>query len=178
MSRVLHYSLVFFSLLPAVIQAQDISPQAVSSAGAELAGAGISVTWTLGQIDNIAHSGGDYLVTEGFNQPACLLPLVEAGAPLTICSNAPVLLENLGASIQGVVTDGEWLSSGTGIFEPAASFSVAQTYRPSVEDKENGSITFTLRSDPAGPCGSAADEVTIHILLVNCGVFPWNGSGN
>ncbi len=108
---------------------------------------------------------------------------VEAGKATTICATGAVAFSKIGASIIPASFTGAWSSSGNGIFldgslnelgNPAA-FGVAEFYRPSAQDSQNGRVTLTLTSDPTSQCGSVSDDVEINILNVNCGDFPWDG---
>ena len=107
---------------------------------------------------------------------------VTVNEPFTICSSQPILLE--GASIVPTSLGGEWTTDGSGAFFDANDneltapirFGSAVRYQPSSEDAQRGNVTLTLTSDePAGPCDPANDSVTIEILKIDCGQFPWNG---
>lgn len=103
--------------------------------------------------------------------------LVEAGTPLTICSNGVLTLADLGATITGGTTSGTWTTSGTGSFNNGGVFGSATSYTPSEADKDAKQVTLTLTSaDPAGPCPSVLDTVVITIDDVRCSQFPWNGN--
>ncbi|MEM6771219.1 MAG: hypothetical protein AAF597_11600, partial [Bacteroidota bacterium] len=104
--------------------------------------------------------------------------LVEAGANTTLCSARVLNLRAIGASISGGTTDGVWMTSGDGTFDDGAGiFSVATTYTPGPDDLASGSFTLTLRPDLVGTCAdNIFDEITIEILKVDCGDYPWDGN--
>lgn len=109
--------------------------------------------------------------------PVTIQPAVEGGVSQTICSNGIVNLNALGASITPMGNTGIWTSSGSGVFDDGAGvFGVATTYTPSEADITLGSISLTLTPDPDGACDGQEGTMTITILPVNCGVFPWNGN--
>lgn len=107
--------------------------------------------------------------------------MVEAGMlPSAICSNSAVNLSDLGASISGGATSGQWSTMGTGTFDYGGNFggpSPATTYTPGVDDIAAGEIILTLTSvDPIGPCEPVADAVLIRINDLSCSEFPWAGN--
>ncbi|MEM1215137.1 MAG: SdrD B-like domain-containing protein [Bacteroidota bacterium] len=110
----------------------------------------------------------------------------DAGTGQTICTSAAVNLSSLGARITpNDVADfgATWTSNGSGTFDDGAGrFGVATTYTPSAADAIVGMVTLTLTTDDprmapfnAATCGPATDEVSIIILRVNCGMYPWDG---
>lgn len=109
---------------------------------------------------------------------------VEAGFGPTICSTATIDLTTMGAEISTSLPDpisGEWTTTGTGEFDDTNTttgiFGVATSYIPSAADIANGQVTLTLTAtDPDYECIPNADEVTIVILQVGCGTFPWDGN--
>ncbi len=101
--------------------------------------------------------------------------IVDAGITTTICSNGTLDLSSLGASITGGITTGTW-SSSSGTFDNT-SFATGTTFTPSAAQIDAGQAVLTLTSDdPAGPCGTESDTVTIIINDVRCSQFPWNGN--
>lgn len=56
-------------LLPAILMAQSVSPEVVSSAGDYYEGANGSLSWTLGEIATETYSNGTNILTQGFQQP-------------------------------------------------------------------------------------------------------------
>lgn len=117
----------------------------------------------------------------------------EAGIDQNTCTKSIFYLSQLNASMTpaNVFTfKGTWTTSGTGTFDgidfdgdpTTGDFATATTYTLSPEDITAGEVTFTLTTDdPAIPpfnstlCNGAMDTVTITILNVDCGSFPWNG---
>jgi hypothetical protein len=92
-----------------------------------------------------------------------------AGPDQTVCSSSPQV--QLAGSIGGGASSGFW-SGGAGTFSPDRS-TLNATYTPSAAEIAAGSVTLSLVSnDPAGPCGSASDAITIFInpaATVNAG---------
>lgn len=92
---------------------------------------------------------------------------VEAGSNQTLCQNELVELSTLGASISGIVDDGNWFTSGDGQFVPNKRFSEATTYIPGPNDKANGSFHFILVSDDPdgdGPKTEKSDYVFFNFM--------------
>ena len=88
------------------------------------------------------------------------LVVVDAGSDQTVCSSSPAV--TLAGSISGGTTTGSW-SGGTGSFSPNAN-TLNAVYTPSATEISTGTVILTLTSaDPAGPCPSAADQITITI---------------
>ena len=86
-------------------------------------------------------------------------PIVDAGAPQTICSGSTV---TLAGSIGGSASSASWTSSGDGTFNDATSLTA--TYTPGAGDRGAGSVTLTLTTnDPTGPCAALNDNVVITI---------------
>lgn len=110
----------------------------------------------------------------------------EAGEGQTICSTATIDLTSLGASITPdnvAGFGGTWTSnSGDGTFDDGAGeFGVATSYTPSATDIAAGQVILTLTTDNPADFGSTlcmplTDNVTIVILQVGCGTFPWGGN--
>lgn len=84
------------------------------------------------------------------------LPLVNAGSNQTICSGSSVTLSG---SIAGSATGYTW-SGGSGTYNPNNA-TLNCIYTPSANE---GNITLMLTTnDPAGPCPSANDQMSITI---------------
>ena len=85
---------------------------------------------------------------------------VNAGADITVCADdAQVTLAGV---ISGLVTTGRWVD-GEGTFDPNRT-TLNATYTPTQGEIIAGTVTLILRSDdPAGPCPSTDDAVTIII---------------
>jgi len=84
---------------------------------------------------------------------------VDAGPPQTICSNSTVTLDG---TIGGGATSATW-SGGTGTYNPNNT-TVDVIYTPSAAEIAAGTVKLTLTTDdPAGPCPSVNDDVTITI---------------
>ncbi len=94
---------------------------------------------------------------------------VNAGADITVCADDAQVA--LAGTVSGLVTTGSWIG-GQGTFAPNRN-ALNATYTPSQGEIINGTATLTLRSaDPAGPCPSTDDTVTITIsegVAVNAG---------
>lgn len=86
-------------------------------------------------------------------------PTVAAGVNATICSGSTYTLSG---SMGGGATSILWTTSGTGTFSSASS--TTAIYTPSAADIAFGSITLTITTnDPAGPCTSISDFLTLTI---------------
>lgn len=85
--------------------------------------------------------------------------IVDAGPAQVICSNGTA---TLAATFGGAATSGTWTTSGDGSFDNNAL--VNAVYTPGPNDIFNKSVTLTFSSnDPAGPCPTSSDNVTITI---------------
>ena len=83
-----------------------------------------------------------------------------AGADQLVCASSPLV--QLAGTVGGGASSGTW-SGGAGTFNPNAS-ALNATYLPSAGEIAAGGVTLTLTSnDPAGPCGTFADQVRITI---------------
>ncbi len=91
-----------------------------------------------------------------------------AGPDQTICSGTTATMSG---SIGGGATTLNWTTSGTGTF--SSSTSASAVYTPSAADIAAGTVTLTITTnDPAGPCGSATDNMVLTInpaATVNAG---------
>ena len=71
---------------------------------------------------------------------------------------------------------GDFLDATGNVLTEPYRYDTAVAYRPAPADAGRGSITFTLTTDdPAGPCESVSDSVTVEVLKVDCGSFLWDG---
>lgn len=87
------------------------------------------------------------------------LPTVNAGSDQTICIGNSVVLA---ATLGGAASSGTW-SGGDGAFVPDNTSSTA-VYTPSTSENTSGTVTLTYTTDdPAGPCVSVNDQMTITI---------------
>lgn len=84
-------------------------------------------------------------------------PGVEAGTPISVCSNSP--LATLGGTIFNA-SGATWSSPTTGSFNPSVS-SLSATYSPSAADLSNGSVILTLTTTNDSSCVNVSDVVTI-----------------
>lgn len=91
-----------------------------------------------------------------------------AGDDQSICYESSVDLTSLGAFITGDVDDGNWFTTGDGIFIPSNSdmgvFSTATLYMPGTEDQSSGSFNLILVSDDPdgiGPMIEVSDQLTV-----------------
>ena len=83
-----------------------------------------------------------------------------AGADQVVCASSPLV--QLAGTVGGGASSGTW-SGGAGTFTPNAG-ALNATYLPSAAEIAAGGVTLTLTSnDPAGPCGTFADQVRITI---------------
>jgi hypothetical protein len=84
----------------------------------------------------------------------------DAGPDQTVCASSPDV--QLAGSVGGGATGGTW-SGGAGTFKPRAS-ALDATYTPTAAEIAAGTVTLTLTSDdPAGPCPSVSDQMSITI---------------
>lgn len=124
---------------------------------------------------------------------------VDAGDDETICSTTSTI-DLTAASItptdfmamDGTVLGATWTSSGTGgmFFDAGGAqlsapvrLGAAISYQTSAADVAAGGVTLTLTSDDLSSlpfdvfgCVPVVDEVTITILNVDCGTYPWGGN--
>lgn len=128
--------------------------------------------------DDDADASGDMTIDFGF---VCNLEIIGNPVPVTTCSNKPVNLWDL-ATIIPVNVNGTWSTSGDGTFRDEAGnlvsparYSEASFYLPGSADAQNGTVTLTLVSDPAGVCPGVTFSTEIVVLNVNCGEFFWDG---
>ncbi|WP_297085586.1 HYR domain-containing protein [uncultured Draconibacterium sp.] len=85
------------------------------------------------------------------------LATVDAGADQTLCSSSPEV--SLAGTVGGGASSVTW-SGGAGTFSDATD--VNATYTPTTGEVNAGTLTLTLTSDdPAGPCGTVSDQMTI-----------------
>ncbi len=87
--------------------------------------------------------------------PSTMMVEVFAGNDTSVCYGSNLEINDLNAFINGVA-DGNWFTSGTGVFLPGSGssglFSNTTTYIPSNADYAAGSVVLTLVSDdPDGP---------------------------
>jgi hypothetical protein len=106
---------------------------------------------------------------------------VTVNIPVSVCTTKPVQLNLPGSSITPASLGGVWSSSGDGVFTGGTAFGTATAYVPGPNDKAAGTVTLTLTTNdpgaltPASPCAPVSQSVTVEILQVNCGDFPWGG---
>jgi len=87
--------------------------------------------------------------------------VVNAGQDMIICDDAATV--TLSGTVTGIVSSGSWVG-GQGTFTPDRN-ALNAIYTPTQSEILAGVILLTLRSaDPAGPCTSVDDEMTISIL--------------
>ncbi len=113
-------------------------------------------------------------------------PTVDAGPDQTICENATLTLSG---SVSDGSTTGQWISSGTGTFNPSNT-DLNAVYTPSAQDIADGTVEIVLESTNNGDCLPESDTLVIDFLpapnvnaggdLVVCsdGPFPISGSVN
>ncbi len=115
-------------------------------------------------------AGGTCVSTDVQQTTVDALPVVNAGTDATICSNETYTLSG---SVSGNITTGTWSTAGTGSFDNSSSLTA--TYTPSATDISSGSVVLTLTSgDPAGPCGTSADNMTLNIINVDDAGFSYS----
>tara|TARA_B100001287_G_scaffold274204_1_gene279058 strand:- start:254 stop:13717 length:13464 start_codon:yes stop_codon:yes gene_type:complete len=83
--------------------------------------------------------------------------LADAGPDATVCSNDLFVTQG---QITGSTTEGEWSTTGSGIFDPADV--TGAIYTPSPTDLANGFVTLILTSsEPDGPCGISTSSMEL-----------------
>ncbi|MBK6902411.1 MAG: DUF11 domain-containing protein [Saprospirales bacterium] len=108
--------------------------------------------------------------------------IVEAGNPASVCKTRNLSLAGIGASITPALVGGVWSTSGDGIFVQGDGTTVDNTYagavfyKPGANDIALGEVILTLTSNASGLCDPKADSVSIEVLDVGCGNFPWDGN--
>ncbi|MFV8326133.1 PKD-like domain-containing protein [Flavobacterium sp. ZS1P14] len=86
--------------------------------------------------------------------------VANANVDQTVCASSPTT--TLAGTVSGAATSGSW-SGGAGTFSPNNT-SLNATYTPTVGEITAGTVTLTLTTnDPAGPCPSISDQMTITI---------------
>jgi gliding motility-associated-like protein len=118
-----------------------------------------SVTFTLTSLNN----GPCPAVTDSVRVNIGLLPTVNAGPNLSLCSTAGTI--SLSGTINGVTTTGFWTSSGNGGYNPNNT-NLITAYNISPTDIIAGSVTFTLASTNNGPCPIVTDTVQMLITTL------------
>ncbi len=119
--------------------------------------------------------GGGDDVTCTFTNLQC--PTVEAGENQTICLTKSATLT--GASFGASATEATW--SIISEPEPGAGTlsETGATNTPAMvtfSATEPGTYVLQLTTDAPDGCDPATDTVTIEVLNVNCGEFPWRGN--
>ena len=97
--------------------------------------------------------------SDSFTASFTTAPSANAGTDQTVCENNPEVSINGTVQIAG---DGEWSTSGTGTFTPDNSLN-ANTYTPSQDDINNGTVLLTLTTTDNGDCVAESDVIEITI---------------
>ncbi len=130
----------------------------------ELVNGGVTLTLTTNDPDGACGAASDQ-VKISFLAP----PTANAGADRTVCASSPSV--GLVGSFGNGATSASWFG-GNGSFLPNRN-TLNATYTPSASEIAAGSVTLTLTTnDPAGPCGTASDQMVITInpaATVNAG---------
>ncbi len=141
-------------------------------AGTFSATPGTSVTSTNGLVSLSGSSAGTHTITNSIaaangcpivvaSNTITINPITtaNAAADATICASGTY---TLAGSIGGAASTLSWTTSGSGSFSnPTAANS---KYTPSASDISAGSVVLTIKTnDPAGPCSSATDAMTLII---------------
>ncbi len=96
-------------------------------------------------------------VTDAVDITINSVPVVDAGADITVCSDTSFI--DLNGSITGGI-GGLWSSSGTGNFFPNAA-DLGADYVPTAADTAAGSIVLKLTTDGAAPCAEVSDSIVV-----------------
>ena len=130
----------------------------------EIAAGGVTLTLTTNNPDGACGAASDQV---RINFTAA--PTANAGADRSVCASSPSV--GLAGAIGNGASSAAWVG-GTGSFLPNRN-TLNATYTPSTSEISAGSVTLTLTTnDPAGPCGSASDQMVITInpaATVNAG---------
>lgn len=104
----------------------------------------------------------------GLYQSASAQITVFAGDDTSLCYGSSLDIDMLEATISGIVSDGNWFTTGDGLFLPSgnsmSTFSTTTAYVPGVEDQANGVFSLILVSDDPdgiGPMIEVSDVVSI-----------------
>ncbi len=119
----------------------------------DIAGGSVAITLTT------TGNGACNATSDQLNVTITPAPTITAGPDQTICAN------NSNIHLSGdytVATGGTWTSTGTGTFSPSADDKNA-TYKPSVQDITNGSVTFTFTTTGNANCLAVSDEMIVTI---------------
>ena len=121
----------------------------------EVSAGGVTLTLTTNDPDGTCGAAADQ-VKINFLAP----PSSNAGTDRTVCATSPSV--GLSGAVGNGAASGSWVG-GTGSFLPNRN-SLNATYTPSAAEIAAGSVTLTLvTNDPAGPCGTASDQMVIAI---------------
>lgn len=122
-------------------------------------------------------ANGNMTIDFGF---ICIAEMSLMDAQMDLCSSRKLDIASLvtvtPASLVGTWEtsgDGMFLSSGRNEVSPATSDAVMY-YMAGPEDAKNGQVTLTLVVNAIG-CPVITDQITVDIIKVGCGGFPWNG---
>ena len=103
----------------------------------------------------------------------CGTQTIDLTANVTISPDSTTTLDATWATPEG---QGDFLDAAGNVLTAPFRYDTAVTYRPAPADASRGSVTLTLTTDdPAGPCESVSDSVTVELLQVDCGSFFWEG---
>jgi len=88
-----------------------------------------------------------------------MAPTANAGADMTVCNADTV---SLAGSIGGSASSSTWTTTGDGLFDNSTLLNAS--YTSGTNDVAGGMVVLILTSDdPAGPCPSAVDSITVTI---------------
>ena len=139
----------------------------------EISAGGVTLTLATNDPDGACGAASDQVKINILVPPSS-----NAGADRTVCATSPSV--GLSGAIGNGASSGSWVG-GTGSFLPNRN-SLNATYTPSAAEIAAGSVTLTLTTnDPAGPCGSASDQMVIAInpaATVNAGLDQNACAGN
>jgi hypothetical protein len=75
MKRYLILTCTFFIFV--TVKSQTISPQVIASGGDFYTGVGVSLSWTLGELITETVTDGNYILTQGFQQPHYIISAID-----------------------------------------------------------------------------------------------------
>ncbi len=88
------------------------------------------------------------------------IPVVNAGGPATICSNATYTLASAAASNYASL---QWTTSGDGTFSDANALN--PVYTPGPNDISAGTVTLTLTATPNSPCSDPVSDAAVLTII-------------
>jgi hypothetical protein len=80
-------------------QSQSLSPTVIASSGGYSTGTDVSLSWTLGEIATETFSNGNYILTQGFQQPVEGIVIAGINLDLLVYLEGPYSVSEMGTSL-------------------------------------------------------------------------------